>query len=148
MFDVAGCPSPMLIQPMLHDCGGAADLYFLSMGDGVNPRQAELRRKASQALMARLKSTQSLSAASGLVPTPPEEDGPAHHSAAAEGIDALKKTGLRAMFSWAGYKEVEMGDFPAMARASDGAMRELMESGYVYRQWRGRYFLRVARPWS
>ncbi len=47
------------------------------------------------------------------------------------------------------YREVETGEMPAMARATDAEMRELMEAdgGYLYKQHRGHLFLRVSRAW-
>eukprot|EP00624_Nannochloropsis_granulata_P002526 evm.model.NODE_22740_length_8389_cov_39.273216.2 len=45
------------------------------------------------------------------------------------------------------YKEVEVGDFPLMARASDAEVRELMKCNYVYKQYHGHLFLRVSRAW-
>jgi len=47
------------------------------------------------------------------------------------------------------YREVEAGEMPAMARATDAEMRELMEAdgGYLYKQHRGYLFLRVSRAW-
>jgi len=45
------------------------------------------------------------------------------------------------------YREVEIGDFPLMARATDAEVRELMLGNYVYKQYRGHLFLRVSRAW-
>ena len=53
-------------------------------------------------------------------------------------------------FRWlkpSSYREVEVGDFPLMARASDAEVRELMKCNYVYKQYQGHLFLRVSRAW-
>jgi hypothetical protein len=141
------------------------------MGEGISPRQAELRRRASQDLMARLQSDPSLltrddpvppeplcpTASTDLAPhdphlhqPPPIPRPPAHRrqrQRSHEKVKSFRYNGLRAVFTWNGYKEVELGDFPAMARAHDEEVRQLMHSGYMFRQYRGRIFLRVARPW-
>lgn len=57
----------------------------------------------------------------------------------------VPRNNLRAVFQWAGYKEVELGAFPQMAAASDEEVRKLMESDFWYKQWNGHLFLRVRR---
>lgn len=54
---------------------------------------------------------------------------------------------LRATKAGDCYHEVEVGQFPLMARATDAEMRELMECGYAYKQHNGHLFLRVSRAW-